>query len=250
MINKIKSWLNTLFSPQAFLEPSEDMGLMVVIITGASKGIGKAVAELLYKKGANLVLVSRNREAAPHFPDSKRIINVSADVSSEGDCQKIIDIALEKFGKIDCLINNAGMFIDKSIDRTTSYDFRKIIDVNLISVFNMTKKAIVVMKSQNRGTIINIGSKISHNTNVSPNKVAYATSKYAVEGFSFALNKELKGTGVRVTCLMPGTTTTFLSKKGKDYLSPYEVAQMVKIIIDMKHIDFESIVFKSINQNI
>lgn len=250
MINKFKKLLNNLFSPEAFVETGNDLDTKVIIITGASRGIGKATAELLEKKGATLVLVSRQVEKIATTPKNKRVLTFSADVVSEIDCQKVIDTTLEKFGRIDCLINNAGAFIDKSLDKTTLSDFRKIIDTNLIGMFNMSRLVIPVMKRQKSGTIINIGSKISHNTNIAPNKVTYATSKYAVEGFSFALNKELKTFGIRVCCLMPGTVATFVSRKGRQFMSPYDVAQLVKIVVESDKIDFESIVFKSINQNI
>lgn len=250
MINKLKVFINRFLSPEAFIEVGAELRSKVIIITGASSGIGKATAELLRKKGATLVLVSRHVEKTAKMTKNKRQLILIADVVSESDCQKVVKATLEKFGRIDCLINNAGLFIDKSLEKTTLLDFKKIIDTNLIGMFNMSRLVVATMKKQKSGTIINIGSKISHNTNVAPNKVAYATSKYAVEGFSFSLNKELKTFGIRVCCLMPGTVATFVSRKGRQFMSPYDVARLVKIIIESDKIDFESIVFKSINQNI
>ena len=105
------------------------------------------------------------------------------------------------------------------------------------------------MKRKKRGCIVNIGSKISRNTLVGANKTLYATTKYAIEGFSFALNRELKLCGIRVACLMPGTVNTFPSLAAKNYLSPYQVAEMIVLIIRSESIDFESVVFKSWRQD-
>ena len=125
-----------------------------------------------------------------------------------------------------------------------------MIEVNLLGTVNTTRAVLPYMVKQKVGAIINIGSKISHNTNVDPGKVAYATSKYAVEGFSFALNKELKGSGVRVTCLMPGTVATFLSKENHSYLTPHDIAGVVAFVLESKNLDIESLVVKSTRQNI
>src|SRR5438034_6267671 len=142
------------------------------------------------------------------------------------------------------------MFLHKPVDDVSSAEFDRIVSANIKGMFLMTKEVLPYMKKRREGYIINIGSKISHNTNVAPNKVLYAMTKHAVEGFSFALNKELKSFGVRVTCLMPGTVSTFLSLKSKEFLSPSQIALIVSHIIKMKDIDFESIILKSVKQDI
>ncbi len=227
---------NFLF-PKPYIETSTDLAGKVVVITGGTKGIGAATAELLSKKGATVISLSRTSET-------------KVDVTNYSSCEKAIKTILEQHGHIDVVINNAGVFLSKSISDTTAKEFEQLMAVNVFGVFNVSKAVIEHMKSKKHGLIINIGSKISHNTNVTPNKVAYASSKYAVEGFSFALNKELKPHGIRVTCLMPGTVATFLSRKNGDYLSPYDVAHLIKMVIESENIDFESVVFKSVNQNI
>ncbi len=235
-----------LFFPEPYIDNGNSLKNKVVIITGARRGIGLATAQLLRKKGAKLALISRKFE-------SKKldgVLYIEADISIEEECRNAISLCIKNYGKIDCLINNAGTFIDKSLDQTTLEEFKKIFENNVFGMFNMTRLIVPFMKKQKMGTIINIGSKISHNSNVTPNKVTYATSKYAVEGFSFSLNKELKKFGIRVCCLMPGTVSTFISRLSKDYLSPFEVANLIKIIIESENIDFESIVFKSVRQNI
>ena len=126
----------------------------------------------------------------------------------------------------------------------------KMITLNINSIFYMCKAILPFMKNQKSGFIINIGSKVSHNTNVAPHMVPYATTKYAVEGFSFALNKELKPFGIRVSCLMPGTANTVMTLKGKEYISPYSIGKVIAMMIASVDIDFESIIIKSKLQNI
>jgi short-subunit dehydrogenase len=128
--------------------------------------------------------------------------------------------------------------------------FESIVSTNLTAAFLLSREVLPHMKTRGSGQIINIGSKISHNTNVRPNKVMYATTKSALEAFSFALNKELKQWGIRVSCLMPGTVHTFVSKDVQSQLSPYQVAEVVLMTIKLSDVDFEGIIFKSVNQDI
>lgn len=225
------------FIPRPFIETTDTLAGKVIIVTGGTQGIGAATVNLLQKKGAVVIPLSRSSE-------------ISVDVTDFSSCQEAVKKVIEKFGRIDVLVNNAGMFLSKSLQSTSPKEFNQVMSVNLNGVFNMSKAVVTHMKDQKSGLIINIGSKISHNTNVSPNKVTYATSKYAVEGFSFALNRELKQFGIRVTCLMPATVATFVSRQASKYLSPYDVANLIKFVIDSEHIDFESIVFKSQKQDI
>lgn len=254
MISRFKKVLeNLLINTTVNLPFSEDLSGQVIIITGASRGIGKAIAETVSNYGACVVLVSRTKEELEkvfaNFGQQNTLL-VKADVSSAKDVDNIIEQVIKKFGRVDVLINNAGHFIEKPLEQVSEAEFSKIIETNLKGTFLMSKAVIPLMKKQKSGLILNIGSKISHNTNVAPNKVLYATSKYAIEGFSFALNKELKPFGIRVSCLMPGTVNTFISRQAKKYMSPYQIGQIVLMMIKFQDIDFESIVFKSRYQNI
>jgi 3-oxoacyl-[acyl-carrier protein] reductase len=200
MMNHIKKIISSFFIPTVYVSPfSSDLKDKVIIITGASRGIGKTISEVLYREGAQLILISRDIESAKHDKDelykSDRVLLINANVSEEVDVEKIKNIITDKYKKIDVLINNAGQFADKAIEELSVSDYKKVIDTNIFGIFLMSRMVTPFMKKQKNGYIINIGSKISHNTNVSAHKVLYATSKYAVEGFSFALNKELKEFG-------------------------------------------------------
>jgi len=224
---------------------------LTIVIAGASGGIGKAMAELFYEKGANLVLVSRSIDRSVFKKwDQKRVLILKADLTKESGSLAVLKATKEKFNKVDVLINSVGMFLSKPLELCTSKEFDDILSTNVKSMFLLTCAFLPTFKKQKEGFIINIGSKISRNTNVAPHKVLYAMTKYAVEGFSFSLNKELKPFGVRVTCLMPGTINTFVSLKSGMYLDVKDISLLVSQLISLKNIDFEGVVFKSIRQDL
>jgi len=255
MLKKYKEFIfHTLFYKEIInLEKNTSLNNKVVIITGASKGIGYAIATTLLEQQANIVAVSRNKKDLREAFAGKEyssLLFVEGDVTNENDCKKIIQETIKKFGKIDALINNVGMFAGKELETITLDEWQKTIEVNIQGMFLMSKHVISIMKKQKSGLIVNIGSKISHNTNVSSNMTLYATAKYAVEGFSLALEKEVKPFGIRVSCIMPGTVNTVLSLQAKDHLSPFRIGQIIALLIQLDTVTFESIIVKSQSQNI
>jgi 3-oxoacyl-[acyl-carrier protein] reductase len=175
---------------------------------------------------------------------------MSGDITNQVEVRKIFDRIKENHKKIDVVINCAGIFSEKPLEKTSVEEFNGVLQTNLIGPFIICQQVIPIMKLSRSGLIINIGSKISHNTNLKPNKVVYSSTKYAIEGFSFALSKELKSFGIRVCCLMPGTINTFISRNSKNFMSPYDVAHLIKTIIKLKDLDFESVIFKSLTQEL
>lgn len=254
MLSNIKKTINLILRDKITNSlPLQELSGKTVVITGASKGIGKATAEYLYEQGCNLILISRKIEDLKSiFPSEKypKIKLFELDITNLSKTKEIMDSILNQNIKVDVLINNAGINIEKPLDESTSDDINKIIDTNIKGAINLSIGMLPHFKKNKSGTIINIGSKISHNTNIATNKVLYATSKYAIEGFSFALNKELKGTGVRTICIMPGTVNTFVSLKAGDFMSPTRIAHVIGMIIKFDDLDFEGLVFKSKEQTI
>lgn len=254
LIKNIKKTLNLMLADKVTAAmPLTGIEGKVVLITGAGKGIGKATADYLYTEGCKLALMSKNlTEMQTAFPltNFTNVLLIEGDISKPSDVQNAVKTTIAKFDKIDVLINNAGINMEKPLDETTQPELNALIDTNIKGTLNMCMAVIPQMKKQKTGTIINIGSKISHNTNVKPNKVMYATSKYAIEGLSFALNKELKEFGIRVLCPMLGTVNTFFSTQSGNYLSPTRVAQVLAMLIKFEDVDFESLVFKAKDQNI
>lgn len=256
MMQYIKKCLNSLLSEGQSITNPETQTLRgcVAVISGGSKGIGKAIAQALYNDGAMVIILARNKEsfdkAFKNF-SPQRIAFYSVDITDEFAVQHAVANIVRKHKKIDVLVNNAGMFIqEKFIEDVSLEEFRETMLTNLEGMFLLTRAIVPYMKKQKDGTIINIGSKISHNTNVEPKKIAYTTSKYAVEGFSLALRKEVKQFGIRVTCIMPGTARTFVSFKSKEYLSPLSIGFLVATIAKSKDVDFESVIISSKEQNL
>lgn len=249
MLNTIKDIIFSLLNRQTInLITSESLSDKVIVITGASQGIGAAAAEVLLAKGASLALLSRDiikiKKRFSKYNQSKLIL-LKCDVKSQTEVSNALNNIINRFGKVDVLINNAGIFKDDYLEKVSLKDFEDIISTNIVAVYSLSKAVIPAFKAQKSGLIINMGSRISRNTNIQAERVLYATSKFAVEGFSKALNNELNPWGIRVTCLMPGTVNTFRSPTPQKYLQPYEIGQIISLIIEQKNVDFEGIVFKS-----
>jgi NAD(P)-dependent dehydrogenase (short-subunit alcohol dehydrogenase family) len=194
--------------------PDELMGTeklkgKVALITGASRGLGKAMALALAAEGATLVLAARDREkledVAKEAGGSAKIF--TADVTSEEEVKKLASEA----GSIDILINNAGINIRKKLVDFTLDEWRRVMDANLTSVFLMCRAFVPGMKGKGYGRILNMASIMSH---VSlPERSAYSASKTALLGLTRALSLELALDGITVNCISPGPFGTEMNQK-------------------------------------
>lgn len=239
MKNYLQKILKRLFINQEYNSlDTNDLSGKVIVLTGGSGEIGSGILEVLKQSGSIVVDVSIN------------LSSEKVDITNEQEVDNLFAKTYKKYGRIDAVINNAGLFSYGAIEEISEKEFDKITAVNIKGVFIVSKFAAKIMKQQKYGTIINIGSKISRNSIVEPKKSLYAMTKYAVEGFSYALNRELREYGVRVICLMPGTVNTFFSRNYKHHMSVYDVAEVVKFVLKMDQVDFEGLVFKSVKQNI
>jgi len=211
---------------------------MNVWITGASKGIGKAIAEELLRDGHKVAISARDRELletiSADTAHSDSLLRVPLDVSSYervSDAAKLIN---EKLGSIDVLINNAGVTKFKPIIDTTITEFNEIIDVNLKGVVHCIKAVLPFMQEQKNGWIVNI---ISVTVNkVFTNSGAYASSKAGVLALSNVLREEVREQGIKVTSIVPGATHTEMwpegirKKYGERMMHPDDVAKTVSSI--------------------
>lgn len=179
-----------------------------VLITGASRGIGKACAKLFSEKGYNVVANYLNSESdAMALADGyENIYPVKADVSDEHQVANMIELANRRFGDIDVLINNAGVAMQKLFTDTEKNEWDRIFDINVGGVFNCSREVAHGMIRKHRGKIINISS-IWGITGASC-EVAYSATKAAVIGFTKALAKELGPSGICVNCIAPGIIET------------------------------------------
>jgi 3-oxoacyl-[acyl-carrier protein] reductase len=202
MIQKIKKIISSFLLPTEYISPDKKtLEKQTILITGASGGLGKAIVETLQKEGSNLILIARNKanlELAFQHLNKSKIVFMSGDITNQVEVRKIFDRIKENHKKIDVVINCAGIFSEKPLEKTSVEEFNGVLQTNLIGPFIICQQVIPIMKLSRSGLIINIGSKISHNTNLKPNKVVYSSTKYAIEGFSYALSKELKSFGIRV----------------------------------------------------
>lgn len=183
----------------------------VVIITGASTGIGEEIAYQLTSAGAKLVLTARRVSELERVAEGVRArggeaIIVSADVAREAECKNIIDAAIEKFGRIDILINNAGMTMWAKFEDIQDISIvERIMQVNYLGAVYCTHHALPHLK-KSRGRIVGIAS-LTGLVGV-PTRTAYAASKHAMRGFFDSLRIELESTGVTVTMVYPGFVAT------------------------------------------
>ncbi len=176
----------------------------VWLITGSSRGLGRAIREAVLATGHQLVATARN---PAHLTDlveryGDRVRAVALDVTDAQAADHAIKSAVDAFGRLDVLVNNAGYGDVGSIEDTSLADFRAQIETNLFGVINVTKAAIPLMREQRLGHIIqfsSIGGRIGP-----PGRAAYAAAKWGVEGFSEVLAKETKPLGIKVTIVEPG----------------------------------------------
>ena len=183
----------------------------VVVITGASSGLGAACAVRCARKGATVVLVARRedrlREVALRVTDAGgSAVVIVADVSREAECIRVVDSVATTLGRIDLFINNAGRGNLASIENTPTEQWRSMFAVNVDSVFWLTARALPLMKKANRGHIIAISSVAGRYGY--PFNAAYVAAKHAVMGFIAALRTELVGTNVHATCICPAGIIT------------------------------------------
>ncbi len=188
----------------------------VIIVTGSSRGIGKEIAQLLAKNGAKIIVNNSNseKEASATVQSIKdnngEAIAIKADVSNREDVTRLFDQAIAQYGKIDVLINNAGVMISKKIKDNTQDDFNKQFDINVKGVFNTLQEA--DNKLADNGIIINVSS--STVKLMFPTYALYSASKAAVEQITRVFSKEI-GRGISVNAIAPGATETELFLKGK-----------------------------------
>jgi len=188
----------------------------VIIITGASSGIGRELSIQLSEKGAQLSLAARNeiklnKVAEKCKMNSNNVIAITTDVSKKEDCKNLIEQTINKLGKIDILINNAGITMWTLFEDITNIDLvEKIMSVNYLGSVYCTHFALPYLK-RSKGSIVGISS-LTGRTGV-PTRTAYAASKFAMTGFFDSLRIELKNSGVGVTMIYPGFVNTEIRRK-------------------------------------
>ena len=182
------------------------------VVTGAAKGIGKAIALKLASSGVNIVLNYRSSEDKAIETEKEilslgvEVLRIKGDISKPNDVENLIECAKKKFGKIDIMVNNAGITKDTLLLRMKEEDFDSVINVNLKGVFNCLKAITPVMVKQKEGKIINLSSVVGLVGNAG--QVNYAASKAGVIGMTKSLAKEIGSRGITVNAVAPGFIET------------------------------------------
>ncbi|HNS32258.1 MAG TPA: SDR family oxidoreductase [bacterium] len=205
----------------------------IAVITGAGKGIGRATALLFVKEGAVVFAVARTKSDIESLAHATRgfagkIIPSAGDVTDRDFVEKLFAGTEKEFGRLDILVNSAGFVAGGSIFNMDPDKFLECLKVNIWSTFLCTQQAARIMKKNNCGKIINLGSVRSHWTE-SGSAGAYNASKYGVKGFTESVARELHGSGLNISVGMvcPGVTDTPMTNPGGDPVPKYMKAEVV-----------------------
>ena len=206
------------------------------IVTGSTKGIGRAIAEALVREGANVCVSARKGEeveravAQLNDLDRGRVTGAVCDVRDYEEVRALVEHTVAEFGGVDVLVNNAGIGHFGRVDAMSPEDFRAVLETNLFGVFYCCREAIPEMKRRGGGYIINISSLAGANPH--PEMAAYNASKFALNGFSEALMQEVRHDPIKVSYVMPGSVNTHFGGDTPDeskawQLQPEDVARVV-----------------------
>lgn len=211
-----------------------------ILITGGSKGIGYGVAESLMNESAKVAITSRSQSTADEAAarlnklGKGEAIGIASDVSNYNAQQKSVDRVLEKWGKLDVLIANAGVGYFSAIDTLTQEQWLETIDTNLTGVFYSIKASIPALK-QSKGYIITMASLAG--TNFFAGASAYNASKFGLVGFTQAAMLDLRSYGIKVTTIMPGSVATEFTGRTKSddgwKIQPEDIGQLVVDLLKM-----------------
>ena len=213
----------------------------VAVITGGTKGIGRAIAETLLKNGAKIFICARDKAEIKNAIEKLSVFGQVdgeiCDVRSETQVRMMLDECVRIFGKIDILINNAGVgFIGKTVEEIEPDDFRQTIETNLFGVFYTCHYTIPLLKKSGGGYILNISSLAGQNAH--PKMAAYNASKFGLNGFTEALMQEVRQDNIKVSYICPGSVNTefggdTVSDEKSWQLQPIDIAQTVLNLLEM-----------------
>jgi NADP-dependent 3-hydroxy acid dehydrogenase YdfG len=215
----------------------------VIVITGASSGIGAATARAASAAGARVVLAARRADRIQHLAgELGQAIAVPCDVTDQAQVGALVQAALDAFGRIDVLVNNAGQGLQATVEEISLSDLRAVLELNLIAPLAMMQAVLPAMRGRNAGSIVNVSSGTTF-ADV-PGTGGYVASKIALERLSAIARNELEGTGIVVSTLIPfATSTEFLTSiragradaeamtAGADFDSPEQVAAAILALI-------------------
>ena len=196
----------------------------VAIVTGGTRGIGYETVKLFLENNAKVILFGSKKESVDKAIEKLKQENLGADgyypdLNNYEEIEKVISDIYNKYGRIDILVNNAGVSANKPIEETSILEFDNIMNLNVNAMFYVTKAVVPYMKEQNSGVILNTSSMVS--IYGQPSGVGYPTSKFAVNGFTKSLARELGKYNIRVNAVAPGVTNTdMVANLPKEMIEP------------------------------
>ncbi|HEX8369012.1 MAG TPA: SDR family oxidoreductase [Pyrinomonadaceae bacterium] len=214
----------------------------IAVVTGGTKGIGRAVAESLLKTGASVFVCARDKfvlkQTLEQLSALGKVGGEVCDVRSEAQVKMMFDEALRVFGGVDILVNNAGVGIfGKTVDEIEPDEFRWVLETNLFGVFYTCHYAIPLMRERRGGYIINVSSLAGQNAH--PKMAAYNASKFGLNGFTEAMMQEVRHDNIKVSLICPGSVNTefgggSVSPENAWQLQPADIAQAVLDLLNHK----------------
>ncbi|NCO42548.1 MAG: short-chain dehydrogenase [Armatimonadetes bacterium CG_4_10_14_0_8_um_filter_66_14] len=209
----------------------------VILVTGAGRGIGAAICRRLAQDGARVVAAARTTAELDALTEELRpfrddCLAVPTDLSKPADIARLAETVRREVGRLDVLINNAGIAWGKPTAEVTLEEWRQLLAVNLDAVFLLTRECLPIFQAQGSGQIVNLGSDAS--LRGISGRACYCASKFALRGFTMALREELKGAGIRLNLVMPGPVNTTICGGAADrwdLIQPEAVAEVVHQVI-------------------
>jgi NADP-dependent 3-hydroxy acid dehydrogenase YdfG len=204
----------------------ENIAGKVIVITGASSGLGAAAARLLAREGASVVLGARRTDRIEALANELnglggKALAVATDVTRREQVERLVDAAVAAYGRLDVMVNNAGLMPHSPLDRLKVDEWERMVDVNIKGVLYGIAAALRHMKEQQAGHIINVSSVAGHK--VSPAAAVYAATKHAVRALSEGLRQEVKAYNIRTTIISPGAVASELA----DSISEPDIAESI-----------------------
>jgi NADP-dependent 3-hydroxy acid dehydrogenase YdfG len=231
-----------------------DLTDQVAIVTGASRGIGRAIALLLALQGAKVVAVARSEEELNELNSKTKGLCIIADVADEADAQHVVQETLRYYGRLDILICNAGVGSFNELENYAADEWDRIFDTNVKGTFLLCKAAVPHFKQEKKGHIVGIASDVSKRTFA--HGTIYGASKYAQDALLGSLRKEARPHGIKVSVIYPGLVDTYFddSKPGtaeaeKTHMRPADIAQAVRYVLEAPaHVVVDELMLHPITQ--